>query len=146
MKLRSLVTVALGMGLAVAVPAVAHAYTSYTIGSVNFRSGPGVGYSSYGTLPAGTQVDVRYCQAGWCQASAFLGNGWIASSYLGGAQGVYPRPYPYPTYRTYAYPTYRAYPYYRPYPYYGGYGDPFYRPYPYYGYPHSGFGFYFGSR
>ena len=135
MKLRSLVTVALGMGLAIAVPAVAQAYTSYTTGSVNFRAGPGVGYASYGSLPAGTRVDVRYCQSGWCQASAFLGNGWIASSYLAGAQVVYPRPY--------AYPTYRAYPYYRPYPYYGGYGYPFYRPYPY-RYPHSGFSFYFG--
>ena len=115
MKLRSLVTAALGLGLAMAVPVVAYAYTSYTTDQVNFRAGPGVGYHSYGALPAGTPVDVRYCQPGWCRASSFLGTGWVSSSYLGGGARVHPRPYPY--YRAYPYrPNYPNYPYYRRYP------------------------------
>ena len=92
MKLRSLATAALGLGLAMAVPAVAQAYTSYTTDSVNFRAGPGVGYRSYGALPAGTPVDVHYCQPGWCRASSFLGTGWVSSRYLDAARRVYPRP------------------------------------------------------
>ena len=128
MKLRSLVTAALGMGLALAVPAVAQAYTNYTTGTVNLRAGPGVGYHSYGALAAGTPVDVRYCQPGWCRASSYLGTGWVSSSYLAGGPRVYPRVYPRP------YPAYRPYPFYRPYPYYPRY----------HGYPRSGFSFYFG--
>ena len=108
MKSRSLVAIALGLGLAMAVPAAAFAYTSYTTGSVNLRAGPGVGYASYGALPAGTTVDVRYCQPGWCNASTFMGQGWISSSLLGGAR-VYPRAYPH---------YYPAYPYYAPRPFF----------------------------
>jgi uncharacterized protein YraI len=131
---RSLVTAALGMGLAMGIPAVAHAYTTYTNSAVNLRAGPGTGFASYGLLAPGASVNVRYCQAGWCRASSYLGSGWVASSYLGGGPRMYPRPYPY--YRPYAYgprPYYRPYSFYRPYPYYR----------PYYGYPRSGFSFYF---
>ncbi len=125
MKIRSLVIAALGLGLAVAVPAAAQAYTSYTTGSVNFRSYPSVGSHVYGALPPGTPVNVFYCQPGWCRGSTFLGTGWVSSSYLSVAG---PRAYP----RVYRAP----YPYYRPYPY---------RPHPRYyrRYPRSGFGFYF---
>ena len=84
MKQRLLVTAALGLGLAMAVPVVAYAYTSYTTDSVNFRAGPGTGYGSYGALPAGTPVNVSYCQPGWCRGSTFLGTGWVSSSYLSG--------------------------------------------------------------
>ncbi len=130
MKLRSLATAALGLGLVMAVPAVAQAYTNYTTDSVNFRAGPGVGYHSYGALPAGTPVDVHYCQADWCRATSFLGTGWVSSYYLEGARRIYPRRYFPPAY-------YAPYPYYRPHRYY--------RPYPYYRrYPRSGFSFYFG--
>jgi len=125
MKLRSLATAALGLGLVMAVPAVAQAaYVNYTTASVNFRAGPGVAYRSYGALPPGTPVNVFYCQPDWCRGASFLGTGWVSSHYLSGARRVYPREY-YPRY----YPRY--------YPY------PFYRPYPYYRYPRSGFSFYF---
>ena len=67
MKQRSLVTAALGLALAMAVPVAAHAYPSLTTDTVNFRAGPGVGYHSYGALPAGTPVNVFYCQPGWCR-------------------------------------------------------------------------------
>jgi uncharacterized protein YraI len=128
MKLRLLATAALGLGMAFAIPAVAEAYTSYTTGAVNFRSGPGVGYASYGSLPAGTAVNVQYCQPGWCRASSFLGTGWVSSSYLSSG-AVYPRVYPRPDYRPYpAYPPSYRYPYYRHYDYY----------------PRSSFGFFFG--
>lgn len=126
MKLRSLATAALGLGLVMAVPAVAQAYTNYTTNSVNFRAGPGVGYRSYGALPAGTAVDVHYCQPDWCRASSYLGTGWVSSHYLSGARLVYPPRY-YPRYYP-SYPRYYPYPYYRPYPY---------------RYPRSGFSFYF---
>ncbi len=134
MKLHSLATAALGMGLALAVPGIAQAYTNYTTDSVNLRAGPGVGYQSYGALRAGTPIDVQYCQPGWCRGSSYLGTGWVSAAYLeAGGPRVYPRPYP----RPYPY----AYPYaYRVYPAPGPFG-----PYPYYrGYPRSGFGFYFG--
>ena len=128
MKLHSLATMALGAGLALAVPGVALAYTSYTIDSVNFRSGPGVGYQSYGALPAGTQLDVHYCQSGWCRASSFLGTGWVSSSYLDSGP-VYERPYrpyrPYPRYRVYPVPPPPPPPLPPPYPYYYGPGPGF---------------------
>lgn len=134
MKLRLLVTAALGLGLAMAVPAAAYAYTGYTTDSVNLRAGPGVGYPSYGAVPGGTAVDVRYCQPGWCNVSTYMGRGWISSSYLGGAH-VYRRYYP-------AYPYYAPRPYFGPGPYFGP--RPFY-PYRYHPYYHRpGFGFYFG--
>ncbi len=119
MKLRSLAIAAIGMGIALAAPAVAHAYASYTTGSVNQRFGPGVGYPRMGSLPAGSYIDVRYCQPGWCQVNSYLGSGWVSSRFLSGTPVYrsYPRVYPYP------YPTY-------PYPYY-------------YGYPRPGLNFYF---
>ena len=128
MKLRSLVVAAFGMAAALAVPSIAQAYASYTTGTVNQRTGPGTGYYKVGTLGAGTQVDVNFCQPGWCRVNSYLGSGWIASSYLSGARAyppppVYPRAYPYP------------YPY--PYPYYR-YPAPYY-----YGYPGSGFSLFF---
>jgi hypothetical protein len=135
MTLRSLATAALGMGLAFAVPAVAHAYTNYTTDAVNLRAGPGVGYHSYGALGPGTPVEVSYCQPGWCRTSSYLGTGWVSSSYLAGGPVAYPRPYPrvYPRFYPQPYPYYRAYPFYPPHPYYPRY----------YGYPRSGFSFYF---
>ena len=114
MKLRSLVTAALGMGLAMAVPAVAEAYTSYTtdVGQPARRARRRLPQLRR-ARPPGTPVDVHYCQPGWCRTSSYLGTGWVSSRYLAGAPRVYPpvrpirRPYP-------VYPTYRAYPFYRP--------------------------------
>lgn len=107
---RSLATALLALGAAVAVPAIANAYPAWTSGSVNQRVGPGVGYYKMGTLPPGAQVDVRYCQSGWCQVGSFLGIGWVSAGYLGGGARVLPppflgQPFPYP----YPYP-YRVYP------------------------------------
>ncbi len=134
MKLHALATVVLGMGLALAVPAVAQAYTSYTSDLVNLRAGPGVGYSSYGALPAGTPVEVFYCQPGWCKTSSFLGTGWVSARYLEGGRRVYPQPYPEPYPDPYPYRVYPA-----PLP------PPFMPPpYPYGPYPRPGFGLYFG--
>ena len=127
MKLRSLVVAALGLGLGMAVPAAAYAYQSMTTDTVNFRAGPGVGYQSYGALPAGTPVNVFYCQPGWCRASSFLGTGWVSSSYLGAGPRVYPRPYYPPRY-------YPREPYFRDYRF---------GPRPYYRRPRSGLNFYF---
>jgi uncharacterized protein YraI len=99
MRLGFFATAAVALGAAFALPAVANAYTSYTTGSVNQRSGPGVGYGKIGTLPPGAAVDVRYCQYGWCSIASFLGSGWVSAGYLSGARAypprVYPQPYPY---------------------------------------------------
>ncbi len=125
MKLRSLVIAVLGMGVALAAPTAANAYASYTTGSVNQRTGPGVSYHRIGSLVRGSYVDVRYCVPGWCSVSSYLGPGWVSSRYLSGTR-VYPRTYP----RVYPYPY--TYPY--SYPYYG---------YPYRRYPSPGLNFYF---
>jgi uncharacterized protein YraI len=132
MKLRPLIVAGLGMMLALALPAVAQAYTNYTTGGVNQRTGPGTGYRSIGTLPAGTPVNVTGCQPGWCSVTSFLGWGWVSSSYLSGAR-VYPPPY-YPRAYPRVYP--RPYPPVYPYPY----------RYPYYRYPAPGLNFYFRWR
>ena len=84
-------------------------------------------------MPEGTPVDVHYCRSGWCEASSFLGTGWVSSYYLESDR-------PYRPYRSY-HPYRRAYPY-RVYP-----GPPppvMPPPYPYDDYRGSGFGFYFG--
>lgn len=130
MKLRSLAVAVIGMAAALAAPAVAHAYASYTTGDVNQRTGPSTGYHRVGVLGAGSRVDVSYCQPGWCRVNSYLGPGWVSSRYLSTARTYRPR-----TYAPRVYP--RPYPYY---PYYG-YRRPY--PYPYYGYPRSGFSLYF---
>ena len=120
---RSLATALVVLGAAVAVPVAADAYPSWTSGSVNQRVGPGVGYYKMGTLPPGAQLDVRYCQIGWCSVISFLGAGWVSAGYLGGGARVLPppvfaQPYPYP------YP-YRVYPrVYRPAPFFQFYIGP----------------------
>jgi uncharacterized protein YraI len=133
MKFRPLIAAALGMGLALAVPAVAQAYSAHTTGGVNQRTGPGTGYPVVGTLGAGTPVNVTGCQPGWCSVSSYLGWGWVSSSYLSGGGRAYAPPY-YPRVYPRVYPRPPIYPY----PY----------RYPYYRYPRPapGLNFYFGWR
>jgi uncharacterized protein YraI len=83
-----------GLGLAFAVPTVADAYLALTTGSVNVRVGPGVGFARIATLPPGAQVDVRYCQPGWCQIGFWNGGGWVSAAYLNAGPRMGPRIYP----------------------------------------------------
>ena len=82
MLLRSLAIAAVGLGLGIAVPAVANAYPAFTTGSVNVRTGPGVGYAKITSLPAGAGVDVQFCQPGWCRVGYWAGLGWVSANYL----------------------------------------------------------------
>ncbi|QFR32643.1 SH3 domain-containing protein [Ancylobacter sp. TS-1] len=41
--------------------------TATTTATVNVRSGPGTGYDTLGTLPAGSPVEIVSCTGSWCQ-------------------------------------------------------------------------------
>ncbi|MGO4388247.1 SH3 domain-containing protein [Microvirga sp. 2YAF29] len=55
-----------------------------TTTSVNFRSGPGTGFSSIRTLPAGTAVDIGECEesGSWCAVVVKGQSGFISGRYL----------------------------------------------------------------
>lgn len=82
MLLRSLAIAAVGLGLGFAAPTVANAYPAFTTGSVNVRTGPGIGYPKITSLPRGTQVDIRGCQPSWCRVGFWSGSGWVSAAYL----------------------------------------------------------------
>ena len=50
--------------------------------AVNVRSGPGLGYSRYGTLPKGRKVYITDRKSGWCRVSTGNGFGWILGELL----------------------------------------------------------------
>lgn len=70
--------------LLLAVPSLAQAATGYVTGNVNLRAGPDAGYPLIALLPAGTDVDVQGCTAGWewCDVIAYNNRGWIAGNYI----------------------------------------------------------------
>lgn len=82
MLLRSLAIAVVGLGLGIAAPTVASAYPAFTTGSVNVRTGPGVGFPKITSLVRGTGVDIRYCQPSWCRVGYWGGSGWVSASYL----------------------------------------------------------------
>ena len=49
---------------------------------VNFRSGPGTGYSVYACLPKGTQVTVNGVEGGWYKVSYNGQNGYMSKDYI----------------------------------------------------------------
>ena len=67
----------LSVSTAFAAPAV-------TTASVNFRTGPGTGYASLGTLREGSQVDLGACdQSGaWCAVTVGGKSGFVSGQYL----------------------------------------------------------------
>jgi len=92
MLLRSLAIAVVSLGLGFAVPTVASAYPALTTGSVNVRTGPGVGFFKITTLLPGTPVDIRYCQPAWCHVGFWNGSGWVSAAYLNaGPRRLYPR-------------------------------------------------------
>lgn len=58
------------------------AYSAIATGSVNVRTGPGVGYAKVGTLQRNEQVEVNQCQAGWCFVQRNGADGWVSANYL----------------------------------------------------------------
>src|SRR5215472_14133453 len=67
---------ALSTGVAAAAPAVVQS-------DVNLRAGPGTEYEVITAMPGGATVDVRGCQASWCQVN-FAGTvGFASRAFLG---------------------------------------------------------------
>lgn len=59
---------------------------SFATGDVNFRTGPGVGFSRIATIPRGAPVAVNGCvPAGWCNVTYGYTDGWVSARYLGQA-------------------------------------------------------------
>lgn len=52
--------------------------------NVNFRTGPGTGFSAMRIIPQGEEVDIKECdsQASWCAVSYSGENGFVAGKYL----------------------------------------------------------------
>ncbi|NTS33595.1 SH3 domain-containing protein [Phyllobacterium sp. BT25] len=107
-------------------PAYAAAYTAYTTGNVNIRTGPGTGYAKVATLAPGLRVDVLACEGSWCRVGYQGLRGWLSVNYIDRAVSTRPPavviqptivvrpPYRPPYYRP---PAYRPPPpYYRPRP------------------------------
>ncbi|QIB35513.1 SH3 domain-containing protein [Ancylobacter pratisalsi] len=67
-------------------------YAAVTVSNVNVRTGPGTGYDVIGTLPSGSNVDVRSCSGSWCETVY----GYVSAPHLstngGGATRVTVRP------------------------------------------------------
>ena len=67
------------------VPGAALAATSAVVTTdLNVRTGPSASYQRYGTIPAGDQVTVYGCLAGynWCDIDWSGGRGWVSGNYL----------------------------------------------------------------
>jgi uncharacterized protein YraI len=76
-----IITLALGLML----PGAAMAASSAVVTTdLNVRTGPGPGYQRYGTIPAGDEVTVYGCLAGynWCDVDWRGGRGWVSGNYL----------------------------------------------------------------
>lgn len=113
----SLLSKAIAGGLAGAAlllsAGAALAYPGVATGSVNVRTGPGVGYPVIDQLYPGERVDIGSCGYGWCYVRHSGPDGYVSARFLS------------PSYRSP--PIYRAPPVYRPY-----YPPPYYPPYPRY--------------
>jgi uncharacterized protein YraI len=97
MRLAPTVTiVALGVFvLAAAAPACAT--PAVTTANVNFRSGPGTGFTSLGTLPQGTDVDLGDCNdsGSWCAVTVNGKSGFVSGQYVSETEDpdAWPRAY-----------------------------------------------------
>jgi uncharacterized protein YraI len=82
---------------AMLVPGVASAATAAIVTTdLNVRTGPGVEYQRFQTIPAGDRVTVIGCLSGynWCDVDWAGSRGWVSGSYLAYRQGgdYYDRP------------------------------------------------------
>ncbi len=71
----SLATLLLSAGAAFAAPGLATT-------DVNMRQGPGTNFPVVTSIPGGSNVDVRACDAGWCAVRFGPYAGWVNASYL----------------------------------------------------------------
>ncbi len=107
-------------------PAYAAAYTAYTTGNVNIRTGPGTGYARIATLAGGLRLDVLTCQGSWCRVGYQGMSGWISANYLDRSVATRPPPAVIIQPQIVVRPPYYRPPYYRPPPP----PPPYYRPRP----------------
>lgn len=82
MRLRKLL--GLLTALLLGAPVFAQAQYAYTAGYVHLRAGPGRDYPVVAVLPAGFQIYVEGCIAGysWCDVLAGPNRGWVYAAYL----------------------------------------------------------------
>ena len=80
-------TMALGLGIALAIPAMSQAAPGAATGNVNLRAGPGTNYARIGTIPRGAPVNVLRCGR-WCEVVYAGRKGWASASYF--ARGAAP--------------------------------------------------------
>ncbi len=89
---------------AVTAPATPATCTYYTVGAVNFRTGPSTGYSILRTLPSGTAMThvPGTITAGFIPVTVGSQSGWISASYVSPVKPSTPvtAPAPPPTYAT----------------------------------------------
>lgn len=71
------------------IPALAA--TAYSTGTVNIRTGPGMGFDQIGKLYPGQKVDVKQCQGKWCYVTSANNSplGWVSSDYLSQGNDIY---------------------------------------------------------
>ena len=70
------------------------ALASQATGSVNVRTGPGVGFQRVDTLYPGEVVAVQGCQYGWCYINHRGPDGWVSANYLRRGVGYSNSPQP----------------------------------------------------
>lgn len=70
--------------VSVLIATAASATPAVTTAKVNFRSGPGTGYASFGSIPEGGEVDLGECDASgaWCSVKFSGKEGFVSGSYL----------------------------------------------------------------
>mgnify|MGYP000918235964 FL=1 len=66
------------------LPSLGLAETFVVTGSVNLRTGPGIGYARMTTLPQGSLVHVHSCipSSSWCSVSYGHFSGWASGRYM----------------------------------------------------------------
>lgn len=84
MRLKGFLRSSVVVAAFLASSAVALAYSGYTTGNVNMRTGPGTGYARITTLPAGAAINVVYCDGSWCHVRVGRLQGWVSASYVSG--------------------------------------------------------------
>jgi uncharacterized protein YraI len=82
----------LALGLSGLSLSHAYAVPATATDNVKLRTGPGTGYGSAGTIPAGTQIELKGCdEAGaWCAVDYSGKSGFVSGKYLNQADADTP--------------------------------------------------------
>ena len=82
--MRTIFIAAAALAAVIALPAAAVARPGFVTTSLNLRAGPSVDFPAVDTVPAGAEVNVHGCLAGyeWCDVSFSGDRGWVDGDYL----------------------------------------------------------------